>query len=1579
MPIALRRRFITNVPLRWVLTIPFVLLTVGATTLVGYLSYQSGQEAVENLEHQLVAQTNERVTQQLKISLQTPLLINRLNVGAVNQGQLDLQNIPALDSTLFNQLQQFDPVSSILFVSPQGTFRFVERYPTSYLGIADPPRPDQLRIYNLDSQGKRGQLVYVENHLDVRRDRPFYRRAVTTGKPGWNPISQYGSTEELTLDASQPVYDRLTKRLLGVFAVHIRLDYLSEFLQSLDISRFGQIIIMDQSGALVATSTREPLYKVEGTGINSQFKRLHIAESDNALTRSLGKYLRDRSGRLRSLDQTQYLEFRYKGEVQYVKIMPFQDQYGLNWRILTVIPNSHFTRSIQNNKGITALLCVLTLGGAIALGLFAGNRLIARFAQLNRASRELAAGNLDQRLPTDRSINELNSLAQTFNQMADQLQQSFKSLKTNLAASEEKFTIIFRSSPDLITLTTLAEGRCIEVNDNFLSSMEYTTEEVIGRRMEDLRVWDDLNVRTRFRETLQQEGSVHNLEILARTRTGHLKTLLLSAELIEISGEIYILGIGRDISDRVRIEAEHKQAEDALRQSETLNRLILNALPDLIIRMHRDGTYLDIKPTTAFPTGLPNFEVGQNIQNILSPEAAKQRLEAATTALQTREVQVYEFSLWVEGRHLWQEVRVIPLDTDEVLVVLRDLTQRNQMEEALRASEDRFRQLAETVREGFFVFETESSHYSYVNPAYEAIMATPFQTLYQGMFHWLNHIHPDDRDRIEEGLRRESQGENFDEEYRFIRPDGEIRWLRSKAFPLQNEIGTVVRVVGTVEDIHDHKVAELALKRAEDRYSRATRAAKVGVWEWNLRTDEFYLDPNLKALLGYADAEIRNEIEHWIMLVHPDDRPLVIAAARDHLNGITPEYVFEHRMIHKDGSIVWMLVQGQLLKDQYGALERLIGTNTDITEAKHRETERHQAEAALQQSEERFREIAHTINQLFFVRSVATGEYLYISPAYEKLWGYSLESLYQSPDSWLDSVYPEDREYVIQFGQQKVHTSQAQHEYRIIRADGAVRWISTEISVVRDEDGTPLRFVGLVEDISDRKQSEAALQESEERFQEIAQTINHVVYVISVATGQYLYISLAYEKLWGYSCESLYQNPKSWLDRIHPEDLEGVLQVMSQLFSGNQMQMEYRIICANGEVRWVRSESLIVPDADGNPLRIVGLAEDINDRKQVEAALQESEERFRRAFDGAPIGISLVTPTGQFVKVNPFYCDLVGYTEAELLTLTFQDITHPADLETDVEAFQQMMAGEIRSFQMEKRYITKQGAVVPVIINTAPIRDQSGQMLYCVGHTQDVRDRLKVERMKDEFISVISHELRTPLTSIRGALGILETGVLSDRPEKAQHMLQIAINNSDRLVRLVDDILKLERLESGKVQLIMEQCQATDLMQQAINSVQGLADQTGITLSLTPLSATLSAAPDAITQTLTNLLSNALKFSVSGNMVWLKAEILIGQQEIENGASNSSARSFLLPSPCILFTVKDQGRGIPQGKLELIFEQFQQVDVTDSHKKGGTGLGLAICKKIVQQHSGQIWAESNLGEGSTFYFALPLSREVENS
>ena len=269
-------------------------------------------------------------------------------------------------------------------------------------------------------------------------------------------------------------------------------------------------------------------------------------------------------------------------------------------------------------------------------------------------------------------------------------------------------------------------------------------------------------------------------------------------------------------------------------------------------------------------------------------------------------------------------------------------------------------------------------------------------------------------------------------------------------------------------------------------------------------------------------------------------------------------------------------------------------------------------------------------------------------------------------------------------------------------------------------------------------------------------------------------------------------------------------------------------------------------------------------------------------------------------------------------------------------------AGEDTIFRLD-------GSSFPAEYALTPILDQ-GRFSGSVLSFRDISQRNALDRLKDEFISTVSHELRTPLTSIRGALGLLSSGMLVDINEKAAHLLRIALTNSDRLVRLINDILDLERIQSGREPLSFRPIQLSDIIRQAIGDMQPVADAAGVQLIHDTTKAEIDADSDRLLQVLTNLLSNAVKFS----------------------PPNSTVSIMLRPGVSgITLSVIDQGRGIPADKLEAVFGRFQQVDASDSRQKGGSGLGLAICRSIVMQHSGRIWAERNPIRGSTFRVFLP--------
>jgi signal transduction histidine kinase len=236
----------------------------------------------------------------------------------------------------------------------------------------------------------------------------------------------------------------------------------------------------------------------------------------------------------------------------------------------------------------------------------------------------------------------------------------------------------------------------------------------------------------------------------------------------------------------------------------------------------------------------------------------------------------------------------------------------------------------------------------------------------------------------------------------------------------------------------------------------------------------------------------------------------------------------------------------------------------------------------------------------------------------------------------------------------------------------------------------------------------------------------------------------------------------------------------------------------------------------------------------------------------------------------------------------------------------------------------------------------------------DLSEQRAIEKMKDEFVSVVSHELRTPLTSIKGALGLLVGGVTGPLPPKAGEMAQIALSNSERLSRLVDDILDLQRIESGRITMDKRLCNVAALMKESSESVRLVAEGEGVTIEVSPCAGSINADQERMVQGLVNLLGNAIKFTPRGGRIEFAAE----------GTDRS-----------VMFRVEDNGRGIPKDKLETVFERFQQVDASDAREKGGTGLGLAIVRSIVQQHNGRVWAESELGKGSKFYVQLPLESD----
>jgi PAS domain S-box-containing protein len=546
------------------------------------------------------------------------------------------------------------------------------------------------------------------------------------------------------------------------------------------------------------------------------------------------------------------------------------------------------------------------------------------------------------------------------------------------------------------------------------------------------------------------------------------------------------------------------------------------------------------------------------------------------------------------------------------------------------------------------------------------------------------------------------------------------------------------------------------------------------------------------------------------------------------------------------------------------------------------------------------------------------------------------------------------------------------HEDDNIAFDAAINVVTRygrsecELRVVRN-DGTHATlhavFVGrgretyiFTKDISEQKAAEAARRVSEERLELASRATNDVIWEWDVVRHR-LWISEALPQRIGVPLSGGDVDGDLWIDVIHPEDRErAVCNAIVAMEGGVQYWTEeYRVRRADGTYAHVFDRAFILRDEHGVAQRMIGAMVDVSARKSSEEAIARLVQQNEMLLGSMAEGIFGIDVHGRTTFVNEAAAELLGWNVAELLGCNIHELVHHSREDgaaypwTECPAYS-VLTGVHASTVTTDVFWRKDGTSVAIEYSCRPMRDPSGAPAGAVVTFRDITERRAVERMKDEFVSVVSHELRTPLTSIRGALGLLAGGRVGELPDKAKRMLDIAVSNTDRLVRLINDILDIERMESGRITLQRNFCDAGDLIDEVVEVMRPMAARAGIELEALPCATQIFADPDRIAQTITNLIANAIKFSDPSTRVTVSAREERGK---------------------VVFEVADQGRGIPESKLEAIFERFQQVDASDSREKGGSGLGLAICRSIVRQHGGEIWAESAIGHGSRFRFTIP--------
>ena len=540
----------------------------------------------------------------------------------------------------------------------------------------------------------------------------------------------------------------------------------------------------------------------------------------------------------------------------------------------------------------------------------------------------------------------------------------------------------------------------------------------------------------------------------------------------------------------------------------------------------------------------------------------------------------------------------------------------------------------------------------------------------------------------------------------------------------------------------------------------------------------------------------------------------------------------------------------------------------------------------------------------------------------------------------------------------------AAFENRWLNRDGSLRRIAWSATALTDAGGQVAFIIATGIDVTEQRSAETTLRESEARYRQLVEGSLGMVCthdldgkLLSVNTNGAESIGRTVDQVVGHSLAEF----------IPTEHRRGLRRYLHQIRTSGESQGLLHLCHRNDETRIVAFRNKLIQLPDREPY-ILGFGVDISEQVRAEGRVRTLTRQSDSILESVGDGIYGIDLEGRVTVVNSAAAQMLGYKPQELIGRVLHATVHHT--RADGSRYPESecpITNSLRNLTTvrisDEVFWRKDGTSFPVEyiarpqIESTSEGEAAGRAVGVVVAFTDTTERRALDRMKDEFISTVSHELRTPLTSLRAALGLVSGGALVSRPDKMRQMLEIALGNTDRLVRLVNDILDLERISSGKSDLQLTMCSAEDLLMRAAALQHAAATKANIRVTCEPNPVHVWADPDRILQTLTNLISNAIKFSSPGSEIQLRARIIDDlEAEIE---------------------VQDFGRGIPEDKLENIFERFQQVDASDSRAMGGTGLGLAICRSIVTQHGGRIWATSQPGQGTTFHFTLPTKPSVK--
>ncbi|HEX6962659.1 MAG TPA: PAS domain S-box protein [Lacipirellula sp.] len=530
------------------------------------------------------------------------------------------------------------------------------------------------------------------------------------------------------------------------------------------------------------------------------------------------------------------------------------------------------------------------------------------------------------------------------------------------------------------------------------------------------------------------------------------------------------------------------------------------------------------------------------------------------------------------------------------------------------------------------------------------------------------------------------------------------------------------------------------------------------------------------------------------------------------------------------------------------------------------------------------------------------------------------------------------------------------------------RWVRAFIHPIRNHAGEVTEVVLIHEDITDQKLAEEALRQSEERLRLALAAGRMGVWEWDLRTNSIW---------WSDNLETIHGLPRGAFDGtmdgfaslLHPDDRAGMYAAVQEAIERRaDYDKEFRIVWPDGSVHWMAGKGQVFANDSGVPVRMMGVGMDVTARREAELerdrlleALSESEETFRGIVAQSIAGVAEIDLEARFIFANPRYCDIVGRPIDELLKLSMQDISHPEDLPENLRLLDRMLM-DGTPYVVEKRYIRPDGSHVWVNNSVSALRDRDGNLKAIVAVCVDVTDRRQAEealrradRRKTEFLATLAHELRNPLAPIVNGLKLLELAESS--PATRREARGVMNRQVQQLVRLVDDLLDISRITRNRLELRKERVHLTSVLDSAVETARPLIESFGheLAVDLPQEPVLLNADLTRLAQVVSNLLTNAAKYTNRGGRIILKATSSAGE---------------------VVLSVKDNGIGVAAEHLPQLFEMFSQVTSALERSEGGLGIGLALVRGLVEMHGGSVEARSDgLGRGSEFIVRLPVMTE----